>query len=106
MKKFRCIVTRQDEYIIEIDENKIDEKWMKDFRGYMYDFRTLKEHAEHIAQHRARFGEDFIEGYGYPLVNGEVPFGAKIRGEKALDGINIKIIDEDDYPEVDIFELR
>ena len=34
MKKFKCIVTRVDEYEIEIDEEKINEEWMKNFRSY------------------------------------------------------------------------
>lgn len=64
MKKYKCTVTRTDEYIIEIDENIINGEWMENFRSYMYGFDTLEEHAEHLAQFQARVGDhDFIEGY-------------------------------------------
>ena len=56
MKKFKCTVTRTDEYEIEIDENIINEEWMEHFRSYMYDFDSLSEHAEHLAQFQARLG--------------------------------------------------
>lgn len=65
MKKFKCRVTRVDEYEIEIDEEKINEEWMETFRSYMYKFHDYEEHAEHLAQLRARVGEGFYEGYGY-----------------------------------------
>lgn len=29
MKKFKCTVTRTDEYEIEIDENIINEEWVR-----------------------------------------------------------------------------
>jgi len=29
MKRFKTTVTRTDEYIIEIDDNILDEEWMK-----------------------------------------------------------------------------
>ena len=53
MKKFKCTVTRTDEYEIEIDENIINEEWMEHFRSYMYGFDELSEHAEHLAQFQA-----------------------------------------------------
>jgi len=103
MKKFKCTVTRVDEYIIEFNENVINEEWMEEFRKYSYGFYTLKEHAEHLAQHRARFEANFIEGYAVPLVNGKQPV---LTEEEDLEkGINIKIISEDENCEVEAVEI-
>ena len=66
-----------------------------------YDFDNLKEHAEHIAQFRARFGERFIEGYGHPLVNGKEPYGRD--GFDVEKGININVVSEDN--DCDVFIL-
>lgn len=106
MKKFKCKVTREDEYEIEIDENIIDEEWMEQFREYMYDFTTHEEHAEQIAQLRARFGGDFMEGYGYPLVDGAKPWHCEENDKRIEKGINIKIISEDDDCYVDVEEIK
>ncbi|MCM3140339.1 hypothetical protein M3573_18860 [Bacillus safensis] len=73
--KRTCDVERKDQYIIEFDENVLDEEWMQKFRETFYDFNSLEEHADHIAQFRARNGTQFIEGYGVPLVNGKAPRG-------------------------------
>lgn len=105
MKRFKCTVTREDEYIIEIDENVFDEERLEHFREYFYDFDSLEEHAEHIAQFRARFGDhDFIEGYGIPLVNGKNP--RYDNDESSLEkGINIVVVSEDKYCDVDVEEI-
>lgn len=109
MKKFKCKVTRVDEYEIEIDETKIDKEWMENFRSYMYpSFTDYCDHAEHLAQLRARLGEEFYEGYGYVSVNGERPFAVAISEENEKDyepAININIIDEDDDCGVEVKEL-
>lgn len=67
MKKFRVTVTQ--EVVVELDETKFDETFMREFRESHYPFSTLERHAEHIAQLAARsiIGTDkdrFIEGYG------------------------------------------
>ena len=118
MKKFRCTVTRTDEYIIELDEKVLDEEWMKNFAEYMYSFNTLEEHAEHIAQYQARLGSDyvFIEGYGYVKRNGELPYGSEDFDSKGnwlpedqrrqpAEGINIVIVNEDSDCEIETEEL-
>ncbi|MEK4790373.1 MULTISPECIES: hypothetical protein [unclassified Bacillus (in: firmicutes)] len=71
--KGTCDVETHDQYTIEFDESVLNEEWMQQFRETFYDFATLTEHAEHIAQFRARNGSKFIEGYGIPLENGEAP---------------------------------
>jgi hypothetical protein len=104
MKKFICEVVRTDKYIIEIDETKVDEKWLANYREYFYDYHTLEQHAEHLAQHRARFAESFIEGYGIPLVDGKKPWNAE--DNQVESGINIKIVSEDDDCDLWVSEIE
>ena len=109
MKKFKCVVTRVEEYEIEIDENIINEEWMADFRDGMYNFHDLEDHAEHLAQHRARFGAEFIEGYGYPNINGEIPFEVAYDSSNAnswCKAININVISEDDDIDIEVYEIQ
>lgn len=119
MKKFKCTVTRTDEYEIEIDENIVNEEWMKHFRSYMYAFNELSEHAEHLAQFQARLGseETFIEGYGHVTRDGELPFSYEDYGKdgkklpeaeqrQPAPGLNIKIISEDNDCEVEVEEVE
>lgn len=105
MKRFECTVTREDKYIIEFDENVINEEWLVDFRKSFYNFGTLKKHAEHIVHCRARYRDhDFIEGYGVPLVNGKNPLWDN--DESFLEeGINIVIVSEDENCEVEVEEI-
>lgn len=100
LKKFRVRVERVDEYEIEFDEEVFDKDFMEHYKKYFQDFDTLEEHAEHIAQFRARFGERFIEGYGNPMVNGRLPW--MVEEKDAQKGINIKVISEDDFYNMDI----
>lgn len=104
MKRFKTTVTRTDEYIIEIDENIINDEWMKHFERYFFDFDTYEEHAEQIAQMRARFGSSFIEGYGNILVDGNKSW--RITDEKQVNNaINIIVKSEDDDCEVEVEEI-
>lgn len=103
MKKFRVTVTREDIYEIEFDEEVYNEEFIRDFKEVFYPFDSLKEHAEHIALHRARFGQKFIEGYGIPFINGEKPLVYGDREEKQVAyGLNINIISEDDFYDMEI----
>jgi hypothetical protein len=103
MKKFKVAVTRIDEYIVSIDENLANQEWMDHFKKYFYDFNTLEEHAEHIAQYRARFGEGFIEGYGDILINGKP--GLFVNEDKVNKAFNIRIISEDNNIETEAEEI-
>lgn len=108
MKKFKCTVTRVDEYEIEFNEDIINEEFMEHYKKYFADYDTLEEHAENIAQFRARFGERFIEGYGSPLVNGKIPWKLTLTadGIKEVEhGININVISEDSECEVEVVEV-
>ena len=52
---------------VTVDESKFDEAFMSEFRECFYNFHTLTEHMEHLAQLYRRGltdGHDFIEGYG------------------------------------------
>lgn len=63
--KFQICVSQIIE--VEMDAAKFDDKFMKEFRETMYPFKSLNEHACHIAQLFARgliTDNDFIEGYG------------------------------------------
>jgi hypothetical protein len=94
VKKFEVEVTRTDKYIIEIDEEKFNQEWIDCWKNVFIDLDTLEEHAENIAVSRARFKSSFIEGYGIPLINGHKP--PFIKNGAVEEGINIKLIDEDD----------
>ncbi|GLO66228.1 hypothetical protein [Oceanobacillus kimchii] len=100
MRKFECRVVREDQYEVEFDEAVCNEEWMEEFRKSFYDFYTLEDHAEHIAQCRARHGRGIIEGYGVPLENGKAPYWADRR--QINYAINIKVISEDNDVNVDI----
>lgn len=105
MKRFKTTVTRTDEYVIEIDENVINEEWMKHFARYFYGFDTYEEHAEHLAQYRARFEASFIEGYGEVLINGKKSWRLKDENEVEK-GINIIIKSENQDCEVEVEEVE
>lgn len=104
MKKFKATVTRIEEYIIEIDENIINEEWLNHFKRYFYDFYSYEEHAEHLAQYRARFEQSFIEGYGEVLINGKKSWNVKDENEVEK-GINIIVKREDQDCEVEVEEI-
>ena len=75
MKKFKCTVTRTDEFVVELDENVFTEEYMKEFRDVFYRFYDLEDHAKHLAWFQAEHGDDrFIEGYGSVLRDGKLPY--------------------------------
>lgn len=105
-RKFKVTVERTDEYIIEIDETVMTEGWMEDFRNSFYSFDTLEEHAEHIAQLRARFHHTsfyggFMEGYGDIALEGEVKHGSTA----PFPAVNIVKADEDNIIDIDVDEI-
>ncbi|KEH96867.1 hypothetical protein G8V03_09570 [Clostridium botulinum D/C] len=109
MAKFKCTVTRVDEYEIEIDENRINEAWMSEFRSYMFPFTNYEEHAKHLAQLRARTEGYFYEGYGYVNIDGSMPMPVMLSEENQEwhePGININIISEDSDIEIECEKLK
>lgn len=83
---------------LNLMKNFFNQEFLDYFKEYFYDFDDLEEHAEHIAQFRARFGEQH-------MVNGKLPFIAKMREDELKSvnhGLNINIIREDDSWEMEI----
>ena len=71
MKKFIVEVTRTDKYTIELDENIINEEWLKGYSKFFRDVDSLEEIAEILAKRVAcNPDEDFMEGFGYVKQNG------------------------------------
>lgn len=102
MKTFKCTVTRTDEYEIQLDETKMTPEWMTEFAESMYSFSSLKEHAQHLAQLRARFPEQsFFEGYGSSIPTWQ----DTIRVIEVEPGVSIKVVSEDDDINVDVEEV-
>lgn len=77
---------------VEIDDAKVDAAFMAEFRQSFFQFHTLEEHAQHIAQLAARgiidaTGRDsneFVEGYG-PLEDAGIRY-SKARVETEICG--------------------
>ena len=120
MRKFKCIVTRTDEYEIEVDETIVNQDWMADFGKSFFEVDGVEDLAENIATMQARYGSDmdFIEGYGYITRDGELPFSSRDYDDKgnllpidkqrvASKEFNINIISEDEdlYVVVDEIEV-
>jgi len=100
MKKFKCEVITTNTYEIELDDNILNEEWMKDFSKYFFDVNNLEEVAEHLAWSRSVHKDSFIEGFGYYLQNGEKPYF--IGEDKTINtAVNINIKSED--KDVDVF---
>ena len=104
MKKFNTEVTKVDEFRVEFDETVINEEWMAHFRKFFYDYYTLEEHADHIAQFRSRFKGQMIEGYGVPLEDGKVPYWAE--ENQVNKAINIVFINVDNNIVTDCYEVN
>lgn len=65
MKQFDIDVVQT--VAITLDESKFTPEFMEEFRKYFYDFNTVEEHAQHLAQLGARGLIETpcsIEGYG------------------------------------------
>lgn len=106
-RKFKVTVERTDEYIIEIDENVMTEEWMDNYRQVFYDFDTIEDHVEHVAQLRARFHNTSfyggnMEGYGDVALKGEVRSDSTF----PFPAVNIVKADEDNDVDVDVFEIK
>ena len=113
MRKFKVTVTQEKEYEIEIDENKTNKEVLDTFETYFYNLNQEEDRIKSMASDYARLRaigiNGFIEGYGYVLEDGEIPFEARLKGLKKEDintDINFKIIDEDEeYPDIEVIEI-
>lgn len=81
--KFECEVTTVVE--VELDDESLNEEFMAEFRASFYPFKTLEDHAKHLAQLTAREMTDgFVEGYGY--INGSTEEPNVKASAKVVDG--------------------
>lgn len=106
IRKFQVEVVRTDKYVVEIDDEVLNEKWMADFSQVFYDFYELEEHAKHIAQFRARYNNcrmdaGHIEGYGLPYLNGQKSIFEK-NESMHQPAINIQVLSEDEEIEMNV----
>ncbi|MET3508273.1 hypothetical protein [Halalkalibacter oceani] len=104
MKKFKCVIKKRYEYEIELDENQMNKEWMEGWKNVFYDFDSLEEHAEHIAQVRANKGTGFIEGYGNVLENGKRPLFLR-ENEKINESVNINVIEDNELSYINVEEV-
>jgi len=107
MKKFKVEVTTTNTYEIELDENVINEEWMREFRDTFYSFNSLEEHAQQIAEQRARNvqrTDTFLEGYGKVRIK-DYGFDSK-EWENPVDGITVTVIDEGEITETEVEEIQ
>ena len=63
MKK-TVFITQEVE--IDLDESKLTEEMMAEFREHFYQFNTIEDHIKHLAWVALQNGSmpDFVEGYG------------------------------------------
>ncbi|WP_125153650.1 hypothetical protein [Clostridium rectalis] len=101
MRKFKVEVITTKEYEIKIDETKIDKEVLDNFERYFYDLDVeedrIKSMANDYCRLRATGFDGSIEGYGFVLEDGKVPFSARFSGLEEKDitnGIDFKVIDD------------
>lgn len=117
MRKFKVIVTRTDEYNIEIDESIWTPEEIKDWGKTFWGGETLKDVVAPLAIAWMNQGaSNFKEGFGYvkqvDSVGTEESFLYRsedgevgiIPEEKYCLGIKVEVVSEDDY-ETQIKEL-
>lgn len=102
MKRFKCHVELESDYIIEIDDNELGQEFLDAYKKHFdHNTETWEEHADYIAVRKA-LGDEFIEGYGTPTVNGKDP---RWFPDKELNcPINI-IVESENEPWCDIEEI-
>jgi hypothetical protein len=63
----KTTITMTQNCVVEIDKNKFNKQFMKEFRESFYQFHTIEEHMIHLGQLFMRGIADngsLIEGYG------------------------------------------
>lgn len=105
MRKFKVTVITTKEFEIEIDDEKITEEELDGFEAAFYPLDEeddrIKSMAGDYCRLRAELGRQFIEGYGYVLEKGRVPFLAEINNGKTNNAINLINCEDDVDIEVD-----
>ena len=103
MKRYKVEVSLISEYEIIIDDEDMGEEFLNGYKESFNNIDTWQEHAEYIAERRAK-GDEFIEGYGIPLVNGKNPRWDE--DERSLEkSIDIRVIYENEA-EVNSTEIK
>jgi hypothetical protein len=85
---FKCIVTRTDEYIIKIDEDKIDQDLIPEFERDIHKLKgdKIKSLAESMCNEIMDNGSQHYEGIGYIETD-----GLKM-GQECVTGIEIETV--------------
>lgn len=100
MARLKAEITK--EIIVELDEAFFNDAFNEHYSRYFSDAYSLEDHAENIAWAYSKFGQDNLEGYGYPLVNGEKHWRHR-SDESIVYNKAINIIDEEEQ-EVQVWE--
>lgn len=107
MKKFQCVVTRIDEYVVEIDETIINQEFIDNFSRYFWKLDGLEDIASQMARHQLLHGDSviYMEGLGNVKRDGKLPWHSQDK-EGFTPGLNINIICEGDDIEADITLIK
>lgn len=90
LRTFEVNITREYEYKITLDDERLDAEFMKNFNENMWKVNSLEEHAKFLAEYNSRYADDdFIEGYG------EVKIIGVSATTKENEGITINLLSED-----------
>jgi hypothetical protein len=103
MKKFKCTVTKNYDYEIEIDENVWTDENIKRWASVFEEAETLEDLVAIIAERKTKYNTgEFIEGFGFVKINGKNPFA--IEPNAICEHININL--EDEYCDVEVEEIE
>jgi hypothetical protein len=92
MRKFKVEVTRTDEYVVEIDEDKLDKDLITKYEatiGKLNEKDKIKDLAESIG-FMSMDGNEFYEGIGVINVDGYIK-------DEAVSGIEVSVSYTEDY---------
>lgn len=114
MRKFKVKVVQEKEYEVEIDENIINDEYINTFEEVFYDldqeYDKIKSLVSDYCRLRAKGYTGNLDGYGYVLEDGKIPFEARVMGftekEDINTGINFKVIDDGEkWMDIEVKEI-
>ncbi len=107
MKKYNVVITRTDEYEIEVDENVWNDAELADWSRVFYKVTSQRDIADDLAGRIMSQGhEGFIEGYGHVKVFYKSGNQAHPYHEGYCKGISVKLISEDENYESEVKEIK